>query len=297
MKKLLFLFLFLFVKSTVAQDLNIRVQVVFPQVQTSDPGIFREIETTLTEFFNNRKWTPDNIQAEERIEGNFILTISSWDGASSFEATAQIQSTRPIYGSSYSTTLLNIIDRDFNFSYSIGQPIEFTDLGSNSNLSSLLAYYIYIIIGLDYDSFSPEGGQSYFQKAETIVSNSQSSAFSGWKAFENTRNRYWLTENLLNVSLKPIREYIYTYHRKGLDEFISNIVVARTSLINDLEKIQRANKERPNSMLIPLFFSAKADELTSLLRQASPNEKSKALNILIETDPSNLNKYQQILQN
>ncbi len=297
MKVILSLLLFLFSHIASAQDLNIRVQVVFSQVQTSDPGIFREIETTLTEFFNNRKWTPDNIQPEERIEGNFILTISSWDGANNFEATAQFQSSRPIYGSSYNTTLLNIIDRDFNFSYSIGQPIEFTDLGSNSNLSSLLAYYIYVIIGLDYDSFSAQGGQGYFQKAETIVSNSQSSAFSGWKAFENTRNRYWLTENLLSANLKPVREYIYIYHRKGLDEFISNLVAARASLIEGLEIIQRANKERPNSMLISLFFSAKADELTSLLRQATPTEKSKALNILIETDPANLNKYQQILQN
>lgn len=292
MKKLLLLLtLITFASGLNAQDLNVRVQILSPQIQNPNQRIFGVLETSIRDFLNNRRWTSDPLQAQERIDCNFVITINSWDGASNFKAEAQIQSSRPVYGTSYNTTVLNINDKDFDFSYSEGQPLDYTDQNFTGNLTSLLAYYAYIITGLDYDTFSKLGGTPYFNKAQVVVNNAQNAPNGGWKAFENLRNRFWLSENLANKTYSPIRESFYEYHREGLDVMADNPKKAEKQILGVLPKLQKIDKQKQGSMLPQLFFTAKADELVKLLSSASPQERMKAYNFLAEIDPANLSKY------
>ena len=292
MKKLIFLFAGLLITSSLySQDLNARVQILSPQLQNSNQRVFTVLETSIRDFLNNRRWSGDALQAQERIDCNMVITISSWDGSGSFKAEAQIQSSRPVYGSSYYTTVLNISDKDFDFNYSEGQPLDFTDQNYTSNLSSLLAYYAYIITGLDYDTFSKFGGTPYFNKAQVVVNNAQNAPNSGWKAFEGLRNRFWLSENLTNKTYAPVREGLFEYHREGLDVMSSNQQKGEKAIQNVLPKLQKIDKQKQGSMLPQLFFTAKADELVKILSNSSPQERLRAYNLLVEIDPANISKY------
>ena len=277
--------------SLYAQDLNARVQILAPQLQNTNQRIFTELETSIRDFLNNRRWSGDALQAQERIDCNMVITINSWDGSGSFKAEAQIQSSRPVYGSSYYTTVLNISDKDFDFNYSEGQPLDYTDQNYTSNLTSLLAFYAYIITGLDYDTFSKFGGTNYFNKAQLVVNNAQNAPNSGWKAFENLRNRFWLAENLTNKTYSSIRESLYEYHREGLDVMSGNQSKGEKVIQNVLPKLQKIDKQKQGSMLPQLFFSAKADELVKILSTSSPQERIRAYNLLAEIDPANISKY------
>lgn len=292
MKKLVLLVTAILITGSIyAQDLNARVQILSPQLQNTNQRIFTVLETSIRDFLNNRRWSGDALQVQERIDCQMIITISSWDGSGSFKAEAQIQSSRPVYGSSYYTTVLNISDKDFDFNYSEGQPLDYTDQNYTSNLTSLLAYYAYIITGLDYDTFSRFGGTGYFGKAQAIVNNAQNAPNSGWKAFENLRNRYWLAENLANKTYTPLREALYEYHREGLDMMSVNQPKAEKVIQNVLPKLQKIDKQKQGSMLPQLFFSAKADELVKILSNSSPQERTRAYNQLAEIDPANISKY------
>ena|SRR2546428_4862856 len=284
-----------FALNSSAQDLFCRVSVVHPQIQTSDERIFKALEKQIQEFLNNRKWAADNIQPQERIEASITINVSNWDGNSRFEATAQIQSSRPVFGASYNTPILNINDKDWNFDYQELQALEYNESGdNNNNLALLLAYYANIIVGLDYDTFSLEGGTQYFNKAQTVLNNAQNSIYAGWKAYENDKNRYWLTENLLNNIFKPVRDMNYMYHRRGLDLFYSNIDKGRTDLLTSLTTIERAYNERPTGFLFITFFTAKSDEIANILQKADPAMRLKVLPILKTIDPVNYNKYEQV---
>lgn len=284
-------FFLLLICAAKAQDINCRVQVSHPQIQTSDNSIFQSLEQAINDFLNNRKWTNDVFAPQERIEANMIITVSEWDGNSRFKANAQIQSYRPVYGTSYNSLVFTVNDENWEFNYSEQKPIEYALTGQNENLSLLLAYYANIIMGIDYDTFSPQGGSRFFLSAQNIVNQAQNNGSPGWRSFENTRNRYWLAENLLNTELKPIRELMYIYHHKGLDTFFENMSNGRSTLLESLELLQQANDNRPSSMLMQLFFTAKSDEIVNILKQAAPGERSKAINLLSETDPSNAEKY------
>jgi hypothetical protein len=277
-----------------AQDLNAHVQILSPQIQSSNKRALDALEVIIHDFLNDRKWSSDNFQPQERIECNLILNITSWDGASNFKAEAQIQSSRPVYGTSYTSTLLNLSDKDFSFSYTEGQPLDYSDQSFINNLSSLLAFYAYTIIGMDYDSFSKLGGTAYYTKAQNVVNNAQNSTFSGWKAFEGLRNRYWLSENLMNPAYTPIRETLYEYHRNGLDIMYENQSKGRTQIIGILPLLQKIDKQKQGSMLNQVFFTAKADELVNIIGQGDPQEKIVAYNVLAEIDPSNIGKYQAL---
>ena len=292
MKKLLFLItgLMLF-QSLSAQDLNARVQILSPQLQNTNERIFTVLEASIRDFLNNRRWSVDPLQAQERIDCNFVITVTNWDGSGSFKAEAQIQSSRPVYGTSYNTTVLNINDKDFDFNYSEGQPMDFTDQNFTNNLTSLLAFYAYIITGLDYDTFSKNGGTPYYNKAQLVVNNAQNAPNKGWKAFENLRNRFWLSENLVNKTYAPIRESLYEYHREGLDVMSGNQQKGEKAILNILPKLQKIDKQKQGSMLPNLFFTAKADELVKILSTASPQERMRAYNFLAEIDPANISKY------
>ena len=292
MKKLLLLFIGLLTFTAIsAQDLNARVQILSPTLQNPNQRVFTVLQTSIRDFLNNRRWTNDALQAQERIDCNFVITVNSWDGSGSFKAEAQIQSSRPVYGTSYNTTVLNINDKDFDFNYSEGQPMDFTDQNFTNNLTSLLAYYAYIITGLDYDTFSKNGGSPFFNKAQLVVNNSQNAPNAGWKAFENLRNRYWLSENLSNKTYSPIREGLYEYHREGLDVMSSNQQKGQKAIQGILPKLQKIDKQKQGSMLPQLFFSAKGDELVKILSNSSPQERLRAYNLLAEIDPANISKY------
>jgi hypothetical protein len=295
MKRLLLIFMLLVISPVIfAQDLNARVQILAPQLSNSNKRVLDILEVSIKDFLNERRWTTDALQPQERIDCNFVLTITDWDGSSNFKAEAQIQSNRPVFNSSYNSTLLNISDKDFGFTYSEGQALDFSDQNYISNLSSLLAFYAYIITGMDYDSFSKFGGNPYFLKAQTVLNNAQNAPNAGWKAFENLRNRFWLVDNLTNKSYNPIRESIYIYHRDGLDMMAENKSKGLKAVLSILPQIQKIDKQKQGSVLYQIFFTAKSDEIINILSSADPQDKLKAFNVLSEIDPANSLKYEAL---
>lgn len=291
--KYLSLCLFLLISPFIyGQDLNARVQILAPQLANSNKRVLDILEASIKDFLNQKRWSTDALQPQERIDCNFVITITDWDGSSSFKAEAQIQSNRPVFNSSYSSTLLNISDKEFSFSYAEGQALDFSDQNYISNLSSLLAFYAYIITGIDYDTFSKLGGTPYFQKAQTVLNNAQSAPNLGWKAFENLRNRYWLVENLNNKTYHPLRESLYIYHREGLDVMAENKSKGMKEILSIIPQLQKIDKQKQGSILNQVFFTAKADELISILSAADTQDKIKAYNVLSEIDPSNSLKYE-----
>ena len=292
--KYILLFSFLIVSTALySQDLNARVQILAPQIPNSNKRILDVLEVSIKDFLNGRRWTSDALQPQERIDCNFVITITEWDGSSSnFKAEAQIQSSRPVYKSNYHSTVLNLSDKDFTFSYSEGQALDFSEQNYLTNLTSLLAFYAYIITGIDYDTFSRFGGTPYFQKALTVLNNAQNAPNAGWKAHEDLRNRFWLVENLTNKLYNPIRESMYDYHRDGLDVMAENPGKARKAIYAALPQLQKIDKQKQGAVLNQVFFTAKSDELINILSDAEPQEKLKAFAILSAVDPANSLKYE-----
>jgi hypothetical protein len=278
-----------------AQDLNTRVQILSPKVQSANKRILDVLESGIVEFMNGRKWSSDVIKPQERIDCNLVINITEWDGSSpNFKAEAQIQVSRPVYNSSYNSTLLNLSDPFFDFYYIEGQAIDFSDQNYISNLSSLLAFYANIAVGLDCDSFSKLSGNPYFAKAQNILNNAQNSPNAGWKAFEGLRNRFWLIENLNNKSFIPLREAFYVYHRNGLDEMSDNPAKARQTIAQLLPELEKLDQQKQGAMLTQLFFTAKADELINILKNANTPDKMRAAQILMKLDPTNAAKYESL---
>jgi len=277
-----------------AQDLNARVQILTPKIQTSNKQIFKTFENAIKDFLNGRKWSQDQIQSQERIACSFTFNITAWDGNSSFSAELQVQSQRPIYNSSYTSTLLNVNDKDFDFSYTEGQTIDYTDQTFQSNLTAVLAFYAYTIVGLDYDSFSKFGGTPYFAAAQNIVNNAQSTSFKGWKAFDSNINRYWLAENLNNKVYVNLRSFSYDYHRLGLDAMAENSTKGRKVIGGILPALTQLDRQRLGAMLPTIFFTAKGDELVGLFTKADLPDKIQAMNVLTQADPANGPKYQAL---
>jgi len=276
-----------------AQELDCRIQVNSSQIQGSNKTVFEEMQKALYEFMNNRLWTKNVFGTEERIECSFLLNLSTQVSSDEFKGTLQVTASRPVYNSGYKSTLLNYVDKNIQFRYAEGEVLDFNE-STHHELTSLFAYYAYIIIGLDYDSFSMMGGSPYFEKAEKIVNNAQSSTSVGWKAFESKKNRYWLTENLLNTVYSPIREYSYTYHRLGMDIMSQKPNDGRGVIANGLSGLLKVHRQKPASFLMQLFFDAKSDEIVNILSQSNTSEAIRAYNILKEVDPTNDAKYQKI---
>jgi len=299
MNRLLFIFsvLFFIAQCVFGQELNCQVGVDDERAQTSDRMVFRDMEQSFARFMNDRKWTNDDYLPEERIECNLAITIESMPAVGLYSATVQIQSSRPVYNSSYSTLLLNFADRDWQFEYVESTPLDFGDNVYSSNLTSMLAFYAYIIIGLDKDSFEEFGGEEQFKKALDIVNLAQQSDRAGWQAFQSNRNRYWLSENLNNQDLRAIRKGLYTYHRLAMDQFETRQDESRSLIVNVLKDIQGANRNIPNSILKISFFDAKKNELASIFEKGNPATKRDAYNILVDLDPSNTEKYKTIIGN
>lgn len=298
MKKLAVGIIFFYCAITAhAQDLNARVQVLSPKIQTTNKRIFQTLETAMKDFLNGHKWSADQILPQERINCSFILNITNWDGSSNFSAELQVQSSRPVFNANYNTTLLNVNDKDFDFIYNEGQSIDYSDQTFQNNLSAVMAFYAYVIVGMDYDSFSRFSGTPYFAAARNIVTNAQSSNYKGWKAFDSNLNRYWLAENLNNKVYADLRGFIYDYHRNGLDVMADNAAKGRKTITGILPVLAQLDRQRVGAMLPTIFFTAKSDELVSIFSAGSPQERAQAMNALSQADPANGNKYQALQHN
>lgn len=280
-----------------AQELNCQVQVLSPQIQgTTEKRIFENLQKAIYEFMNNTKWTNDVFSPEERITCNFVLTISDKLSNDEYKGNIQVLSQRPVYKSSYNSVLLNHNDQDVQFKYVEFQPIEFSINQHIANLSSMLSYYAYVVIALDYDSYSPNGGTPYWQKAQTIVNNAQNAPEKGWKSMESTKNRYWLVDNMLQPIFAPVRECMYKYHRLGFDVMYQDVAGGRQACLEALTALEKIHNQRPLSFPLQLFFNAKSKEITDLFKGGLPEEKSKATSLLQKIDPGHGIDYQKINQ-
>jgi hypothetical protein len=301
MHKILCHILFIFFSITVAvgQELNCQVIVDDQRAQTSDRQVFRDMEQSFARFMNDRKWTDNTYAPDERIDCNLAITIENMPAIGFYNATVQIQSSRPVYNSDYSSIVLNFADKNWAFEYIESTPLDFGDNVFTSNLTSMLAFYAYVIVGLDNDTFSEFGGEDQFKKALDIVNLAQESNRTGWQAFQSNRNRYWLSENLVNQDLRPIRKGLYTYHRLALDKFEQNQSQdeSRTLILGVLKDIQGADRKIPNSILKISFFDAKKNELAKIFEQGNPASKREAYNLLVAMNPSSTEIYQSIVGN
>ena len=289
--------LFLLSIPSYSQELNCKVVVNADRVQTTERGIFTDMQTSFAQFMSTTKWTNDIFQAFERIHCNLNITIESMPSIGSFNATVHIQSARPAFGTNYESLLLNFADRDWQFEYTQSQPLEYNDNAYSSNLVSMLSFYAYIILGIDYDSFAKMSGDPWFNKAQNILNLAQSSNRTGWQAFDSNRNRYWLIENLTNVQMAPVREGIYNYHRLGIDKMVEDQDGARQQILDVLKEILKVNSLKPNSILIISFFDAKSDELLQVFSQGNMQVRREAYDIITKIDPTKIDRFQAIIQN
>ncbi|MCH8903766.1 MAG: DUF4835 family protein [Bacteroidetes bacterium] len=279
-----------------SQEFNVTVEVVNTAgQQTVDPGVFITLETSIKDFLSNTKWTTDNFKPSEKIDVVFVINITKELSITAFHADVTIQASRPVFNSDYNSVTFNWIDRKWDFEYTQYEQLLFQENVYLNNLTSLLAYYAYIIIGIDYDSFSMKGGNAYFLKAQNIVNNAQSSSNSGWKSHEDTRNRFWLIENFLNPNYEALREVLYKYHRLGLDIMYSDLGQGRIVIMESLTSLMVIYQDYPSLMIMTVFFAAKSDELANIFSKAPPAEKTKAIQLLSKMDASNTAKYKKIL--
>jgi hypothetical protein len=283
--------------SAYSQELRCNVTVTARAIKGANQNLFRTMQSDLYEFMNNRKWTDHVYSYDEKIRCNILIRLDEQISADEFKGSIQVQLTRPVFNSSYTSTVLNIKDNDFHCKYVEFQPLEFNETSNRDNLTNIMAFYAYVILGFDYDTFSPEGGTEYFQKAQSIVNNSQNAREKGWKAFESEHNRYWLIENILNKSYSSFRSAMYTYHRMGLDLMADRLEEGRANIAESLRDIQKVFRRRPSTYILQMFFDAKSDELVKIFSKSYPDERNRVLAILNEVDPSNGNKYEKIAEN
>lgn len=298
MKLLLTLLSALLLLPLQAQELNCVVNVQRPSIQGIDPVIFQNMQKEIFEFMNLRKWTSDEFKTEERIKCNLnIVFTTGTAGSDRLEGTLQVQVIRPVYNSNYETVTLNFSDRDFKINYVPFQTVQFSDNAYINNISSILMYWGYMILGMDYDTFSPEGGTPYYEKARNIMNLAQNNGESGWKALDGTRNRYWLNENLLNNSYKSYRTMLYNYHRNGLDKMAGDVMAGRRAVLAELTQVEQLFSQNPNLFIIRVFTDAKANELIPMFKKADPADKQKFIRIMTRIDPNNASKYNSVLEN
>jgi len=291
---------FLLLVGVKSQELNCSVQISAQKIQGSNRQVFQTMQKAMYEFMNNTVWTDNVYGFSERIDCSILINLTEQLSADEFRGTIQIQSRRPAYNTTYNTTMLNFVDNNFQFTYVEFEPLEFDPNTYRSNLTSVLAYYAYLIIGIDYDSFSLNGGQQYFEIAERIANNAQNAPVTGWKPYDGSRNRnrYWLIKNILNREYSNVRRFEYEYHIKGLDLLESRINEARTGMVENLRLLQEVYRRSPDPFMyyLTLVIDAKSDELISIFTDAFPEEKSRVVQILAEIDPANKSKYEKIQQ-
>ncbi|MEP7256873.1 MAG: DUF4835 family protein [Flavitalea sp.] len=290
-------------QTSIAQELQARITINSSAVGSQvDKKVFQSLQTGLQTFLNNRKWTDDTYQQNEKISCNFLIVIKEGDN-NVFKAALTVQAARPVYNSSYSTPLINFQDESFTFKYVEFQPLEFNENrvsgsdGLASNLTATLAFYVNLILGLDYDSFALRGGDPFFQKALTIVNNAPDGRdISGWRAFDGRRNRYWLIENLTNNKYAVMHDVLYNYYRLGMDHMYENEPDARGAVLNAITQLTTLNNDQTNSMIIPFFFQGKSTEIIRIFKKSAPDEKQRVQEMMIRLDITNANAYKQELK-
>jgi hypothetical protein len=287
-----------------SQELQANVAVIANRIpSTVDHKQFQTLQAALYNFINGRQWSNESFKGNEKILCNFLINISANTDANTFQATLTVQAGRPVYNSSYTSPLINFQDENYTFRYVEYQTLDFNEnrvQGSEpyaANLTAEIAYYVYMILGLDFDSFSLRGGDPYFQKALNIVNNApEAQNINGWKPFDGVRNRYWLIENLTNSKYTLVHDAYYSYFRSGLDQLYDKDGDARTAILNALNMLNTVNTETPNTMILQFWFQGKSTELDKIFQKSPPDEKARALDLLTRLDISNLNKYKQDLQ-
>jgi len=279
-----------------AQELNATLTINSDKVQGSNKQIFSTLQTALIEFINNKKWTTATFYQNERIDCTFTIIVNTLED-NHFSCEIQVQARRPVYNSSYQTTIFNYRDTEFDFNYTEFEPLEYTENMINSNLIATIIYFIYMVIGFDYDSFSPNGGQPYFQQAQQIVTMAQSQpAWNGWTAFGNKRNRHAFATALVENQGDGFHSMWYTYHRKGLDEMAANADRGRTNLIAALPALKELKKARPNSVLLQFFSECKLDETVSIYSKATVQEKQDAHQLFTDLFPTASSRFDSLKQ-
>jgi hypothetical protein len=289
--------------SASAQELNGRVDVIYDRIQNVDPKVFQSLKQSLNDFINSRKWTDDNFSQNEKIDCSFLLNITGKAANENiYTATLTIQASRPVYASAYNSPTVNYQDKELTFRFDESQTLQFDDNSINgsdalvSNLTAVFAYYVYVIIGLDYDSFSPTGGSFYFKKAQNIVNNApeQGKSIKGWKSSENNRNRYWLIDQLLNPRFGAFRTFWYTYHRKGLDLLSDKPDDAIKSIMSGIPVLTKIYNDNTSPVLLQFYFNAKSSEWVNLIRQAPEATRKNYAAQMMKIDIPNASKYQGI---
>lgn len=282
-----------------AQELDFTVIINSDRSRFQNTDVFNQMKTSFEQFLNGRSWTGDEFRPEERVKGNLLITINEVPQIGVYNATVQVQVVRPVYGTNYESLLFNFIDRNWTFEYIESQPLEFNRFAFLNNISSLLAFYAHIALGLDYDSFASKGGNPYFEVANDIVNNAQQSGRSGWvQNPSDRRSRYWLINDIyVSTVYSPIREAYYLYHRKGVDQLVVGPEEAYTSLLEAIQRVSEANKLQPNGIYTISFIDAKREEIPQLLKNAPFDVREKAVKLLLEVDPTNAKKYNELLDN
>lgn len=293
---ILFLLVFFLGPSALkAQELNCQVRVTAPQVQSTNRQVFQTLQQALFEFMNNRRWTDDVYTMEERIECSIQITITEQLGADRFKGFIQVQSSRPVYGSSYSSTVLNHRDNDVFFQYVEFEPLLFNANTYESNLTSLMAFYAYLIIGLDQETFADKGGEASFDVAQKIINNAQTDDdVLGWNSFDGDRNRYWIIENLRNRDFDGFRTAMYQYYRLGLDLMSKNVVDGRKGITDAINELKSVHSRRPNSLLVRMFMDSNADEIVGVFGDPSVQNKGDVIQTLNNIAPNHATKWGKI---
>ena len=279
-----------------AQELKCDIRVNSNQVSGTDKTVFQNLQTALYEFINNTKWTNINFKTAEKIECSIAVTIKERTDSNSFSGELNMALRRPCYKASYTTPMLNYVDQKFSFEYTDGQPLDFSLNTHMSDLTSTIAFYVYMFLGLDFDSFSLNGGTPFFEAAQQIVNNAQSSSQAGWKAFDGNKNRYWMAENMTNNSYAPLHQFLYEYHRLGLDVMSEKPDEGRAAILQSLHNLQTIHQSYPTCFFLQLMVEAKREEIINVFSQGSPKEKTEAVNLMKEIDPAQSSTYETILQ-
>lgn len=294
MRFLFIIIVFMCFQGVKAQELNARVDISFPQVFNANARTMEVLEKVIFDFVNNRSWSGANISPQERIDCSFNIVVSEFDGVNKYTATAQINSVRPVFGTNYHTPILSFRDRYFNFSYTEGDQLDFNSNQNLNALSSLLAFYAYVIVGMDMDTFRSKSGTNMLSQARTIVNYSQARQNEGWRAMEATDNRYWLINNLLDRNYEPYREFAYRYHREGLDKMVENEMEAKKKMGELLQGLKAVDRSNPGNVWTNALYTAKSNEFVGLFTKMPGNESMRIYNLLAELDPANLTKYEKL---
>lgn len=277
------------------QDVEATITVIHPKVQISNTQIFKSLQQSISQFINQRLWCSDKISTVERFKITMLIDITAYDmNTYNFQGTVQVQATRPVYGSTYNTVIFNQLDQDFNFTYQEFQAMEFQPNANVYNLTGMLAYYVNVVLGLNYDTYSAEAGTPYYQKAREILNASQS--MDGWRPNDgqSMKNRFYLIDNLLNDRYLPVRKALYAYHLNGMDVMHKDVVKGRDEIFKALESFEEITRVYPNSMLVKVFFNAKYKELIEIFKGAPSAEQTKAIDLLSRMDPANKSFYDTI---